>query len=224
MLNTEDYMKIFHEIKNSVTLINSYLQLVEKKHPEISDFDYWEDSKSEVTRLRTVVTELSQIRFGDSLHLEYMDLKVFLTECCDSFHRFDGAEHITCMLALPNQPCMAVIDSKQMRHAIMNLLKNSCEAMGQEGNIHLELHQHNKAASIRIADCGGGIAPDVIDHIFDPFITTKADGSGLGLSITRQIISAHHGTISVESHKNKGSTFTLTIPLAPDPDLYSAIY
>lgn len=218
MLNTEDYMKIFHEIKNSVTLINSYLQLVEKKHPEIADFDYWEDSKSEVARLRTVVTELSQIRFGDSLHLEYMDLKAFLTECCDSFHRFDGAEHISCMLTLPDQPCMAVIDAKQLRHAVMNLLKNSCEAMGQEGNIHLELFQQNNCASIRISDCGGGIEPDVIDHIFDPFITTKADGSGLGLSITKQIILAHHGTISVESQKGEGSTFMLTIPLTPDPE------
>ena len=80
MLNTEDYMKIFHEIKNSVTLINSYLQLVEKKNPQISSFDYWDSSKSEVARLRTVVTELSQVKFGDSLQLEYTDLIYFLTE------------------------------------------------------------------------------------------------------------------------------------------------
>lgn len=213
MLNTEDYMKIFHEIKNSVTLINSYLQLVEKKNPQISNFDYWESSKSEVARLRTVVTELSQIRFGDSLQLEHMDLKPFLAECSNSFHSFDGTEQIFCMLSMPEHPCVAAIDAKQLRHAILNLLKNSCEAMEHHGTIQLSLHQDENSASICITDSGGGIAPDVIDHIFDPFITTKSEGSGLGLSITKQIITAHHGSITVESQKGIGSTFTILLPL-----------
>lgn len=214
MLNTEDYMKIFHEIKNSVTLISSYLQLVEKKNPQISNFDYWESSKSEVARLRTVVTELSQVRFGDSLHLEHTDLKSFLTECCNSFHCFDGTEQISCILSMPEHPCVAAVDTKQLRHAILNLLKNSCEAMGHQGNIRLSLYQDNHSASIRITDSGGGIASDVIGHIFDPFITTKSEGSGLGLSITKQIVTAHHGTITVESQEGQGSTFILMLPLA----------
>ena len=214
MLNKEDYMKIFHEIKNSVTLINSYLQLVEKKNPQISSFDYWDSSKSEVARLRTVVTELSQVKFGDSLQLEYTDLNSFLTECCNNFHCFDGAEQISCKLSLPETPCVAAVDAKQLRHAILNLLKNSCEAMEHHGTIKLSLFQNNGAASIRITDSGGGIAPDVMDHIFDPFITTKSEGSGLGLSITKQIITAHHGTITVESQQGEGATFTLMLPLA----------
>lgn len=213
MLNTEDYMKIFHEIKNSVTLINSYLQLVEKRHPEISNFDYWEDSKNEVARLRTVVTELSQIRFGASLRLERLDLRTFLQECCNSFQCFDEMEHISCALSVPNYACMAAIDSKQLHHAILNLLKNSCEAMEHRGVIQLKLSCDDHSATIRISDSGSGIAPDIIDHIFDPFITTKTDGSGLGLNITKQIIAAHHGTITAQSQPGKDTVFTITLPL-----------
>ena len=86
--------------------------------------------------------------------------------------------------------------------------------MEHHGTIKLSLFQNNGAASIRITDSGGGIAPDVMDHIFDPFITTKSEGSGLGLSITKQIITAHHGTITVESQQGEGATFTLMLPLA----------
>ena len=60
MSNSQYYGEIFHEIKNSVTLINSYLQLIEKTHPEITGLDYWETSKNETTRLRAIVAELSQ--------------------------------------------------------------------------------------------------------------------------------------------------------------------
>ncbi|MBS5420406.1 MAG: ATP-binding protein, partial [Roseburia sp.] len=67
MLNSEDYLNIFHEIKNSITLISSSLQLVEKKHPEVSDFAYWAETMSEITSLRNMVTELSSARLCDHL-------------------------------------------------------------------------------------------------------------------------------------------------------------
>ena len=86
--------------------------------------------------------------------------------------------------------------------------------MQYQGRIQVALSQEKNTVRIHITDFGGGIAPELLDKIFDPFYTTKEDGSGLGLSITKQIITAHNGTICVESQEGKGCTFTISLPSA----------
>ena len=115
---------------------------------------------------------------------------------------------------MPSQPLLVSIDSRQLRHAIVNLLKNSCEAMKHHGRILVNAFQESEYAVIRTTDFGCGIPADMIHHIVDPFTTTKEDGSGLGLSIARQVIVAHNGTITVVSREGEGCTFTITLPLA----------
>ena len=73
MLNKNDYLTIFHEIKNSITLIGSSLQLLEKKHPQVQQFDYWNESMAEIAFLKKIVTELSANRLGDSLHFSQVN-------------------------------------------------------------------------------------------------------------------------------------------------------
>ena len=214
MLSNEDYKNIFHEIKNSITLISSYLQLLVKMHPEIANLEYWTSSQAEIMRLRTIVTELSQTKLGSNLQTKCLDLRDFIKDCCTNLHFFNGKEAISCVVSLTEQPCLADIDSLQLRHAIINLIKNSCEAMQYQGCIQVALSQEKNTVCIHITDLGGGIAPELLDNIFDPFFTTKADGSGLGLSIAKQIITAHNGTICVESQEGVGCTFTISLPSA----------
>ena len=213
MSSTTCYVDIFHEIKNSITLINSYLQLIEKKHPEIALFDYWETSRMETVRLRSIVAEFSQLRFGEDLKPEIIDLRDFLSGCCNSFCFSPEEENISCILTLPDQPLLISADVKQLRHAIINLLKNSCEAMENHGRILIHAGQDDSYAIIRITDFGCGIAPELITSVFEPFITTKEEGSGLGLHITKQIITAHNGTIDLASKEGEGTTFTILLPL-----------
>lgn len=216
MLNNDYYIQVFHEIKNSVTLINSYLQLIEKKYPEISSSEYWITSKNETTRLRAIATEISQVKFGSDLHLERMDLRSFLADCCSGFRCAVGTEgsSCTCSLALSQNSLVVLADPTQLRHAIINLLKNACEAMNYHGEIFVEALQADSHTLICITDLGGGIAPGMLEQIFEPFVTTKDDGSGLGLNITRQIVTAHNGNLSVESREGEGCTFTISLPTA----------
>ena len=215
MVNSEYYSQVFHEIKNSVTLINSYMQLIEKKHSEITAFDYWSTSRKETARLCSITTELSQVKLGSQLVLDCIDLRDFLSGCCSGFRCSAGEDEISCTLSMPAQPLMVSIDSRQLRHAIVNLLKNSCEAMKYHGRILVDAFQESGDAVIHITDFGCGISDSMIRHIFDPFTTTKEDGSGLGLNIARQVIIAHNGTIAVASREGDGCTFTVTLPLAP---------
>ncbi len=75
---------------------------------------------------------------------------------------------------------------------------------------------HGAVAEIRIADTGPGIPEEELDRIFDPFFTTKKDGTGLGLAISRRIISAHKGSIQVESFPDAGTVFTIQLPVAQE--------
>ena len=214
MLNSEYYSQVFHEIKNSVTLINSYLQLMEKKHSEITAFDYWTTSRKETARLCSIATELSQVKLGSQLVLAHIDLREFLSSCCSGFQCSKGEDGIYCTLSMPAGPLMVPVDARQLHHALTNLLKNSCEAMNHHGTILVSAFRESDQAIIRITDFGCGISSDMIGHIFDPFITTKEDGSGLGLNITQQVINAHHGSIHVASREGEGCTFTISLPIA----------
>ncbi len=214
MLNSEYYSQVFHEIKNSVTLINSYLQLLEKKHSEITAFDYWTTSKKETARLCSIATELSQVKLGSQLVLAHIDLREFLSGCCSGFQCSAGEEGISCTLSMPARPLMVSIDARQLRHAFVNLLKNACEAMNHHGSILVSAFPESEQAIVRITDFGCGISSDIISHIFDPFISTKEDGSGLGLNIAQQVINAHNGSIDVASKEGEGCTFTISLPIA----------
>lgn len=86
MLTTLDYMKIFHETKNSVTLINSSLQLIEKKHPDVAAYPLWKDTMQEVTYLKNLIAELSLSRTGYPLNLSLVAPADFIREISDAIH------------------------------------------------------------------------------------------------------------------------------------------
>jgi two-component system NtrC family sensor kinase len=120
--------------------------------------------------------------------------------------------------ALP--PVMA--DRSQLQQVFMNMLMNAVQAMEERGTITVKTRRNDTTHSIEVAisDTGRGIPQDQINRIFDPFFTTKASGqgTGLGLSIAYGIVTTHRGTISVRSEPEKGSTFTVCLPIAEVPE------
>jgi two-component system, NtrC family, nitrogen regulation sensor histidine kinase NtrY len=102
-------------------------------------------------------------------------------------------------------------DYVQIEQILINLIKNSIEALNgrKKGTIHLKAFRADDAVLIQVEDNGAGIPADIIEDIFVPFYTTKENGSGIGLSLSKQIMQNHDGTISVNSSPGKGSRFTL---------------
>jgi signal transduction histidine kinase len=121
---------------------------------------------------------------------------------------------------------LAIVDGNQLQQVILNLIVNARQAMDNGGNLYLAVRANDEAgtAEISIRDTGCGIPADKLREIFEPFYTTKqADqqgqgGTGLGLSLCREIIEAHKGRIRVESTVGKGTTFTLKLALAAAPE------
>jgi len=102
----------------------------------------------------------------------------------------------------------------QLSEVYVNLLKNACEAIGKDGRIYYDSSLQEDQIVTRIRDTGHGIPADDLGKIFESFYTTKKDkGTGLGLSICRRIVAEHNGEITCESELNKGTTFTVKLPI-----------
>jgi signal transduction histidine kinase len=104
-----------------------------------------------------------------------------------------------------------VADYAQVEQVLINLIKNAVAAISKKKNgvIQLKAFHGEEGTIIQVEDNGIGISDHIIEDIFVPFYTTKKNGSGIGLSLSRQIMQNHNGTISVNSAPNKGATFTL---------------
>ena len=105
------------------------------------------------------------------------------------------------------------IDRTQMKQAVYNVIKNAFQAMKSGGILRIRTDIEEHFVSITFADTGGGISPENMSKVFEPYYTTKASGSGLGLLIVRRIVREHGGEIDLVSAEGKGLTFTIRLPL-----------
>ena len=106
----------------------------------------------------------------------------------------------------------APLDPAQIKQALVNVIKNSMQAMTRGGVLTLTTGESAEGVWVRVADTGGGIPPEQLQRIGEPFFTTKKKGSGLGLMIVRRIIREHGGSIDIDSHVGRGTTVRLWLP------------
>ena len=132
--------------------------------------------------------------------------------------------HVDVAPDLPRVPC----DAQQIQQVLLNLIKNAAHAVyglaeartGYRPRLELRIGRRDATATIEVADNGPGVPPPVLEHIFEPFYTTKGaeEGTGLGLSISKFIVhDVHKGQLRVESREGEGTRFTIELPLAPGP-------
>jgi len=132
--------------------------------------------------------------------------------------------------SLPNATC----DGAQIEQVLLALIMNALDAMPQGGNLWLTTAMDPDQEIVRIVvrDDGTGISPEILPRLFEPFLTTKETGKGvgLGLAIARSILERHNGNIEVQSELGRGTTFTLTLPCeaeaethAPDKNITAAV-
>jgi signal transduction histidine kinase len=108
-----------------------------------------------------------------------------------------------------------------LQQVLTNVLLNARDAVAEHGNIWIDAFEDGERAIIRVKDDGKGIAPDLIDRIFDPLVTTRRGqgGTGLGLAISRRILHASDGEISVQSTVGQGAEFSISLPRVPGPSV-----
>ncbi len=147
---------------------------------------------------RTLEPELEKTQLADLVKQVLLSLQIPPT--------------IETSMRIPIKFPKASIDRTLMTRALTNLLRNAIEAMPKGGKLTIKLSHTRGEFSIEIKDTGVGIPEENMPRLFTPLFTTKAKGQGFGLAVTKQIIEAHEGTITVKSKPHKGSTFTIKIP------------
>lgn len=212
MFSDQQYQTIIHEIKNCVCLISSSLQLIEKQHPEVIDFRYWNTTMSDISNLTNLFLELSAYRTPEDVTRKAEDLNKFFQNIINNSTTL-FPENIRCIFDIESDLPEIKIDSLRLYHAILNLLKNGAEAMDMSGEISLLAFIQDDFLVIQVHDTGCGISEDNIEKIFTPMYTSKSNGTGLGLSITKNVIEAHNGTLKCSSILGEGTTFTILIPI-----------
>ena len=204
---------ISHEIRNPLTLISSSLQLMEQTHPEVRDFSNWDQTMQDLNFLCQLLSELSAYNNGSTLRYQVFSLQKLLRSVAVSFAI--SLENASVSFRSSIDPAIKDYagDQIKLREVLLNLLKNARESQADEIVLSASSGCDTSGIQISIRDNGCGIEQDQLDQIFQAFHTTKQEGTGLGLSLSKRIIEAHHGTLTVTSAPRKGSTFTVFRPL-----------
>ena len=206
--------KMFHEIKNPLTLINSSLQLIESDHPEVKTFRFWNQTMEDLENLRKLIEELSDFQKSSRLNLTKISLFDFTEDLLEATAAYlvETGTPLTLESDIVDLDFFA--DNTKLRQAVVNLIKNAAESSAKESPILLQIAASEHTLSITVKDHGCGIAPEQLDHLFEPFHTTKPYGTGLGLPIVKKITEAHSGTISIQSEEGAGTRVTICLPLS----------
>lgn len=227
---------VAHEIGNPLNALHIHLQLMSREtkklrsppliakrqaraeSAEVADAarkleNYLEVCKGEISRLDYIVTQFLQAIRPSKPQLAAASLNDVVTETLELLGPELENRGLRVRERLARRLPLAPMDRNQVKQVLVNLVKNAMQAMTRDGTLTLETGVTDDSVWISVADTGGGIPPDRINHIFEPFYTTKKKGSGLGLMIVQRIVREHGGHIELESRVNEGTTFRVRFPL-----------
>lgn len=206
--------KMFHEIKNPLTLINSSLQLIQEEHPEVIDFRFWSQTMEDIKNLRNLIDELSSFQKGNTLNKTLINLFDFTEDLLESTAAYLLETGTPLTLECDCFDLDFYADETKLRQAVVNLLKNAAESSPSGSPITLRITTNAQMLSLKISDQGCGISTENLRKIFEPFHTTKSYGTGLGLPIVKRIVDSHGGRLSINSTEGAGTTVEISLPLA----------
>jgi len=209
-------MMIAHEVKNPLSIIKSSLDILKKDHHLTSQNTMVSYIEDEIRRLNRLIEDF--LSFARPVRPAFcvVDLNDMARSLIERFELLMSETDSTILAEIPSYPVMASADSDLIVRGLGNILKNACEAIGKKGVVSVMSQIHDGCWVIEISDNGEGIAPDKLHKVFEPFYTSRATGTGLGLAYTRQVVKAHGGAISARNGETGGAVFRVEIPITAD--------
>jgi signal transduction histidine kinase len=208
-----------HEIRNPLVAIKTFTQLLpERLEDEEFRNQFLNIASSEVDRISSLVNELLEFARPSDPRLEFEDINGILDGMILLVSTESKKKHVEVSKNFTPDLPPVKIDREQIKQVFLNILLNAIEATPEDGQIRVRTRSFVKPGGetfvqVEFTDNGQGIPRDYIEEIFNPFFTTKNKGSGLGLSISNQIVQDHHGYIFVESELNRGTSFFVNLPV-----------
>jgi signal transduction histidine kinase len=211
---------VAHEVGNPLNSLDIHLQLMQrriKKLPAKTRLEFGDSiqiARQEVARLDHTITQFLRAIRPQPLTMRLENANMVVEESVAFLDAELKDRDILVELELDRSLPPIEMDRDQIKQACYNVIRNALQAMKSGGILRIcsgadETHQF-----ISFSDTGGGISPENISRVFEPYFTTKSTGSGLGLLIVRRIVRAHGGEVIIESERNRGLTLTIRLPRA----------
>ncbi|MFQ5466244.1 MAG: ATP-binding protein [Thermodesulfobacteriota bacterium] len=207
-----------HEVKNPIISLGAFASKVKKTmDPDSPCVENLEHMLGEIHRVETIINGVIRFIRDNVVELEIEDLNGILDEALDVFADEFDERGIKLVRDYYEEPLPVMSDREQLKIAFDNIISNAIQSIAEchgdgGGALKVSTTRTEDSALIKLSDTGGGIDPDVMGRIFNPFFTTRRRGTGLGLAITNSIILRHRGKIEVDNDPGVGVTFAIKLP------------
>jgi signal transduction histidine kinase len=204
-----------HEVRNPLNAARLQLELLERRlrrqfgdDPKLVEPS--ELANHEIARLTTLLDDFLAFARPPELHLHEQDVVELCKHVVELERPLADKRGVELVFAEP-APVIAQIDTGKMHQIVQNLVRNALEAAPMGGHVALTVHNGENAVHVGISDDGPGIADEVIARIYEPFFSTKESGTGMGMAIVHSLVTAHGGTIDIQTDP-QGTRFVITVP------------
>jgi two-component system sensor histidine kinase HydH len=207
---------VAHEIRNPLSSIKGFATYFKERYRDNPD-----DQKTseimiqEVDRLNRVITQLLEFARPPVIQKKRASLQSLIQHSLRMIERQASAKEIQVLSHLPSDVKEVDLDPDGINQVLLNLYLNAIEAMERGGRLTVSLYREKRSpwVKIMVSDTGKGISKEDLEHVFDPYFTTKQSGTGLGLAIVHKIIEAHRGEVRAESEIGRGTTVSILLPV-----------
>ncbi|MEB1807128.1 MAG: PAS domain S-box protein [Bacillaceae bacterium] len=200
---------VAHEIRNPITVISGFLQLMQQQEQNTNN--HVPVMLSELARINKIISEFLLLAKPGVQKFENVKIRYLIREVVTLLDTSAIMKSISITSEFSIDDTTVECDPDQIKQVLINLLKNSIEAMDDGGQIHIHVFEKDNMIHIQIKDTGNGIPQEALERIGEPFFTTKPKGTGLGLMICDRIIEHHHGKMDISSVQGKGTTVTINL-------------
>ena len=209
---------VAHEIGNPLNSLNIHLQLIERELADLpadkeqSLRELLDVSRREVSRLDQIISQFLRAIRPSLPTFEKASVIALLKETLEFLKHEIRDRDVLVEVSEPEESVSILLDPNQIKQVFFNIIRNAIQAMPDGGLLKIAVTDSDRYVAVSFRDTGPGIAPEDLGRIFEPYHSSKAEGSGLGLMIVQRIIREHGGQIEVHSEPRKGTTFTIFLP------------
>lgn len=205
---------ITHEIRNPMAVIRGFVQLIQERSDKNQE-EYFEIVIDELDRANMIISDFLSLAQNRELSMELSSLHDVVNELIPLISADANLRGQSIEVSLCDNLPLIMLNDREIKQLFLNLARNGMEAMDNKGSLHISTHIKENKIELRIADQGVGISPEQMLHLFEPFFSTKTQGTGLGLPLCLSIAERHNGRIDVESKEGEGTVF-IVIFIVPD--------
>jgi len=205
-----------HELNNPIGVILNHVELLQsKKLTEEEEDTFLDRIHSEIVRVNRLIENLLQFSRNEMMEAKNTDVHELILQVFEIFSPICKKNGISCEITNNADTCIIRGNATLLKQLFLNLVKNAIESIQHDhGNLNVTLSNKNQTLLVDISDNGKGMKPSMVQKIFDPFFTSKAHPNiGLGLSLCKEIVEKHRGTIDIVSSEDNGTKITITLPL-----------